>query len=695
MKGATLSLLGNLADLGLGDIFQIVSLSRRSGTLQLTTPVDAGEIVFDAGRVVAATVSSNRESIGDKLLARGVVSATIYQDMLALAASGVAGKDLFQNFHIDNTVLEAALEDILKSTIYLMFDWTEGTFSFVLEDQPDPWRGFTLARSRSVAVHGLNPQYLAIEGARLRDERTKHDSLESFLAQGRPGPLSDQSPRAAESISATLASALVESSFVTPSTEPSKPEEPKPATSGLPITDQGISLGETTSETVPVPTSVAASIEIGSVDQPPSTPPTKIDGPSPSLSDQPVDVPADMPTDMPAGVVAGPACWRLLVVDDDPQVTTQIQEAFKNHCATVVVANTTADALKELDVGTPGLVVATDLIIARSDGGGILGGIEIVERVRALSATAPVILFSDYENAEARSRATTFGVAGFLMKPRKAQIQPVKDDISISPAMQDFLAALDNGLKPFLTTSTPTLETKSEVRDIEVPTATSVETPTPPTEPTGENDFDLGIALGSTMAEVDVPGADELPAPPQFSGPMSTLRSMLTELVDPSNREAVTLLILRFASLILERAGLFLVTRRSFIGLGGFSNEEASDRFVQRIRKIQVPMDVDSVFSTVTRYRASFRGPLIQNNGNERLIQGLGSSWPSADVVAIPLVSNDRVATILYGDNPSGREVGLTESLEIFMQQAGLAMDRVLLERKLEETRRAKNQPGN
>ena len=38
VEGRTLSLLGNLADLGLGDIFQIVSLSRRSGTLQLTTP---------------------------------------------------------------------------------------------------------------------------------------------------------------------------------------------------------------------------------------------------------------------------------------------------------------------------------------------------------------------------------------------------------------------------------------------------------------------------------------------------------------------------------------------------------------------------------------------------------------------------------------------------------------------------------
>ncbi|HSI06037.1 MAG TPA: DUF4388 domain-containing protein, partial [Myxococcota bacterium] len=49
-----MSLVGNLADLGLGDIFQIVSLSRRSGSLKLDTPAESGEIVFVSGKVVAA-----------------------------------------------------------------------------------------------------------------------------------------------------------------------------------------------------------------------------------------------------------------------------------------------------------------------------------------------------------------------------------------------------------------------------------------------------------------------------------------------------------------------------------------------------------------------------------------------------------------------------------------------------------------
>jgi hypothetical protein len=46
------------------------------------------------------------------------------------------------------------------------------------------------------------------------------------------------------------------------------------------------------------------------------------------------------------------------------------------------------------------------------------------------------------------------------------------------------------------------------------------------------------------------------------------------------------------------------------------------------------------------------------------------------------------VAAILFGDNPSGKPLGATEGLEIFLQQAGLAMDRALLERRLEERKK-------
>jgi hypothetical protein len=49
-----------------------------------------------------------------------------------------------------------------------------------------------------------------------------------------------------------------------------------------------------------------------------------------------------------------------------------------------------------------------------------------------------------------------------------------------------------------------------------------------------------------------------------------------------------------------------------------------------------------------------------------------------------PIISEGKVVAILYGDNaPQKRAIGDTESLEIFLSQAGLAMEKALLERRL------------
>jgi hypothetical protein len=201
--------------------------------------------------------------------------------------------------------------------------------------------------------------------------------------------------------------------------------------------------------------------------------------------------------------------------------------------------------------------------------------------------------------------------------------------------------------------------------------------------------YDLRREFAGVIEQVSMPEANDLPPAVDLPGPVGTLRSMLAELLDPANRETVTLLVLRFASVVFERAALFLVTRRAYLGLGGFSIEESSDRFVVRVRRIQVPVGIPSVFDRVVRYRAGYRGLLERVEGNQRLIEGMGGSWPASEVAAMPLVSNDRVAAVLYGDNPRAAELAPTATLEIFLQQAGLAMERVLLERKLEEARRA------
>lgn len=764
-------MVGNLADLGLGDIFQIVSLSRRSGTLQLTTPVESGEIVFRSGKVVAAYRSNSRASVGEGLLEAGVVAPTTYQEMLSAQKAGKRALDLFAGFRVDKDALQAALDGILKQVVYTMFEWAEGTFSFVLEESPDIWRGFTLEGSRAVSENGLNPQYLAIEGARLRDERAKEDTLSTFLMKAQP-PAQPRGPAGlnVQEIAAKLrsaadldahpgaGSAAPASDKVIPFPAERVRGRPAPAEQVAPPKDPELDFDFDKLPSRPQPTLVETPAP-GAAPAPRPVAPSPSATPPPPAAAAAATAAAARPA--PAGLdeleaeaaavnavpTSAPAAggWRLLAVDDDPQVTRYIQQALGKSFSLITPVDTVRDALAELEADPEHTVVATDLIIARSDGRGILGGIEILERVREKWPSMPVLLFTDYQNEEAETKAKALGALAVLIKPRKAQVQAAAKEGG-GGVVQTFLKSLGQALAPYGGGAPATASAPARGAPGAPPTAAPVTAPaasppaTPPTASPAKGaasadtaptpivaalpapapapvvaaptlasaapatpapalvipgpvvaagaGFDLGSEISDEMDDFGRTLEAELPPPLLSAGDMAVLRSMLAELIDPANRDTVTLLVLRFASHLCERAGLFLATRRAFVGLGGFAGGEASDLFVARVRRVQVPVDQESIFGRVTRFRSMIRGPLKETEGNKLLIKGLGGVWPSGETVAAPLISGDRVAAILFGDNPSGKPLGPTDSLEIFLQQAGLAMDRALLERKLEDSRK-------
>ena len=70
-----MSLVGSLEDLGLGDIFQIVSLSRKSGLLLLRSDQGDSRIVFRDGLVRAAYVKGEPEDLRGLLVPGGFAAA--------------------------------------------------------------------------------------------------------------------------------------------------------------------------------------------------------------------------------------------------------------------------------------------------------------------------------------------------------------------------------------------------------------------------------------------------------------------------------------------------------------------------------------------------------------------------------------------------------------------------------------------
>jgi hypothetical protein len=73
-----MSLVGRLEDLALPDIFQIISLSKKTGTLVVRSRKGTGMVVFKDGQVIQAASDIIREPLGNILVSQGMIdSATL------------------------------------------------------------------------------------------------------------------------------------------------------------------------------------------------------------------------------------------------------------------------------------------------------------------------------------------------------------------------------------------------------------------------------------------------------------------------------------------------------------------------------------------------------------------------------------------------------------------------------------------
>ena len=170
---------------------------------------------------------------------------------------------------------------------------------------------------------------------------------------------------------------------------------------------------------------------------------------------------------------------------------------------------------------------------------------------------------------------------------------------------------------------------------------------------------------------------------------LTLLTAMIEEISGPSNSSEVILMILRFASEMMNRAVIFLVRdqEQGVVGLGQFGLTLKNGSADQLIRGVKIPLTQPSCFSDVVAHGQTFRGALEKNKWNEYLVQQLGGHWP-LEVLILPLLSDGKVIAILYGDNaPPQQKIENSEGLEAFMRVAGFAFGKAILERKLQATR--------
>ena len=169
-----MSLVGNLEDLSLGDLLQIVSLSQKSGVLALESTVGAGQIVFRSGLVHAAGIKGRSPDLRGLLVTAGLAKPAAFEAALAAnrgkPAELVARVALQLGLDLDQ--IDVRIRKAAEAAIFEMFSWTTGEFSFDARREDDGDDLYPCLRN------GINAQYLAMEGMRLRDEQ----------ARGRPAP---------------------------------------------------------------------------------------------------------------------------------------------------------------------------------------------------------------------------------------------------------------------------------------------------------------------------------------------------------------------------------------------------------------------------------------------------------------------------------------------------------------------------
>jgi hypothetical protein len=164
---------------------------------------------------------------------------------------------------------------------------------------------------------------------------------------------------------------------------------------------------------------------------------------------------------------------------------------------------------------------------------------------------------------------------------------------------------------------------------------------------------------------------------------ITSLRALTQELRFPSSASEITLLILRFASDIFQRGILFMVGDTDIVGLGQFGLDiENPD---ERIRQITLPYEEGQFMRKIISQKRPYKGPVENDAIVESMINETGGQWPQ-EFAFFPIIAEDKVVALLYCDNlASGEKIAETEGLEIFIEQAGIALEKSLLQRRLQE----------
>ena len=158
---------GPLRELGIHDVFQLLDLSRKTGSLRVTSALrdNEGVVCFESGRVVSASIRTNPHPLGAMLVRAGKISEGDLERARMAQSHRTDGKRLGELLVEAGCLtwreLERQVRLQIETVVFELMSWQEGFFSFVEGRTSDP---MTEATAR------ISTESLLMEGARRIDE---------------------------------------------------------------------------------------------------------------------------------------------------------------------------------------------------------------------------------------------------------------------------------------------------------------------------------------------------------------------------------------------------------------------------------------------------------------------------------------------------------------------------------------------
>src|SRR5512139_3543700 len=123
-----MSLVGRLEDLALPDIFQIISLSKKTGTLVVRSRKGTGMVAFKNGQVVQAGSDVIGDSLGNILVSQGLIDAADLSAALAVqrtSSDKPLGMILVESGVITPKIIEDVVRQQIEEIISDLLGWEE------------------------------------------------------------------------------------------------------------------------------------------------------------------------------------------------------------------------------------------------------------------------------------------------------------------------------------------------------------------------------------------------------------------------------------------------------------------------------------------------------------------------------------------------------------------------------------------